>query len=308
MERETDFIIIGAGAAGLAAAVYAGRADLSTLVLCEGGVSGGQALNILSLENYPGLFPAPGGAALAEAMEHQARAAGAAFESARVLEVRKEGDRFTVVSDRGTCSAGAVLLATGGEPRKLGVPGEETFAGRGVSYCAVCDGPFFRGKPVAVVGGGNSACDESLYLAALASQVTLIHRRDQFRADPAVVSRVRAHPNITIKYNRVVKEIRGDKKVSSLILGDTLSGAEETLAAEGVFIFAGFVPRSSLAPGVKTDGEGYVLTGDGMETSVPGLFCAGDVRAKPLRQIITAASDGAIAAVSAGKYLRGRKA
>jgi thioredoxin reductase (NADPH) len=304
-----DFIIIGAGAAGLSAAVYAGRSRLSTLVIDSGGISGGQALNILGLENYPGVFPAQSGSAFAEAMEKQAKAFGAEFAGDEARSVTQSGGIFTVSCAKRDYAAPAVLLATGGSPRKLGVPGEDTFAGRGVSYCATCDGPFFRGKRVAVVGGGNSACDEAVYLSTLAARVTLIHRRDTFRADPLSVSRVKSEQKIDIAYNTVVKEIRGapegGNKVSRLLLASPDGGGERELETDGVFIFAGFIPQTFLAPAAKKDADGYIVTDENMRTSVAGLFCAGDARAKPLRQIITAASDGAVAAHSAGKYLRG---
>jgi thioredoxin reductase (NADPH) len=302
-QRNFDFIIVGAGVAGLTAAIYSGRSDLSTLILDSSGISGGQALNILNLENYPGC-PAQSGSDLAEAMEKQAKAFGAAFSGETVQSINKDGGVFTVSCAGGkTFSAPAVLLASGGSPRTLGVPGEKEFAGLGVSYCATCDGPFFRGKHVAVVGGGNSACDEALYLSTLASRVTLIHRRDTFRADPLSVSRVQHNEKISIKYDTVVQQILGDGKVSRLALHNKKTGAEEEYAVDGVFIFAGFIPESGSVPGVTKDAEGHVITGEDMQTSVPGLFCAGDVRSKPLRQIVTAAADGAIAAHSAGKYL-----
>jgi thioredoxin reductase (NADPH) len=298
-----DFIIVGAGVAGLTAAIYSGRSNLSTLILDSSGISGGQALNILDLENYPGC-PAKSGSDLAEAMEQQAKAFGAAFSGETVQSVRKDGNTFTVSCAGGkTFTAAAVLLASGGSPRLLGVPGEKEFAGRGVSYCATCDGPFFRGKHVAVIGGGNSACDEALYLSTLASRVTLIHRRDTFRADPLPVSRVQHNQKITIKYDTIVQRIFGDGKVTRLALHNKKTGAEEDYAVDGVFIFAGFVPETGAVPDVTKDADGHIITGDDMQTSVPGLFCAGDVRSNPLRQIVTAAADGAIAAHSAGKYL-----
>jgi thioredoxin reductase (NADPH) len=306
-----DFIIIGAGAAGLSAAIYAGRSRLSTLVIDSGGISGGQTLNILEVENYPGLFPAQSGSVLAETLEKQAQAFGAAFAGDEARSITKTGSAFTVSCAKKNYSARAVLLASGGAPRKLGVPGEEAFAGRGVSYCATCDGPFFRGKRVAVVGGGNSACDEAVYLSTLASRVTLIHRRDSFRADPLSVLHVTSEPKIDIAYNTVVKEIfggpgaAGGDKVSRLLLASSGGSGERELEVDGVFIFAGFIPQTFFAPDAKKDADGYIITDENMQTSVPGLFCAGDARSKPLRQIVTAASDGAVAAHSAGKYLYG---
>jgi thioredoxin reductase (NADPH) len=303
-----DLIIVGAGPAGLSAAIYAARANLSTLLIDAGGMAGGQALNILELENYPGLYPFQSGAALIESMEKQAKAFGASFAAAHVNAVAKAGGVFTVSCGAKNYTAKAVIIASGGSPRRLGVPGEAEFAGRGVSYCAACDGPFFRGKHVAVVGGGNSACVEARYLATLASRVTLIHRRESFRADPVEVLRVTKEPKISIAYNTIVKEIRGAeqtgaKKASSLIL-ESPEGKSE-LEVDGVFIFIGFVPQTEFAAGAKKAKEGYVIGGEDMRTSVAGLFCAGDARSKPFRQIISAASDGAVAAHSAGEYIRG---
>ena len=301
-----DLIIVGAGPAGLSGAIYAARSNLSTLLIDGGGIAGGQALNILELENYPGLYPFQSGAALIESMEKQAKAFGASFAAAQVSGVVKNGGVFTVSCSAKNYTAKAVIIASGGVPRRLGVPGEAEFAGRGVSYCASCDGPFFRGKHVAVVGGGNSACGEALYLATLASRVTLIHRRESFRADPIEVQRVTQNPKISIAYNTIVKEIRGAegaKKVASLLL-ESPEGARE-LAVDGAFIFIGFMPQTAFAAGAKKDQEGYVIAGEDMRTSVEGLFCAGDARAKPFRQIIGAASDGATAAHSAGEYIRG---
>jgi thioredoxin reductase (NADPH) len=309
MEQQSyDLIIAGAGAAGLSAAIYAARSNLSTLLVDAGGISGGQALNILELENYPGLYPFQSGAALIEAMEKQAKAFGASFKAAGVTAIKKNANTFTVSCGGTDYTAKAVIAATGGSPRKLMISGEAEYAGRGVSYCASCDGPFFRGKHVAVIGGGNSACGEALYLSTLASRVTLIHRRETFRADPLEVLRVTKEPKIRIAYNTIVKEIRGTKaeqggakKVTSLML-ESPDGKKE-LELDGVFIFIGFIPQTEIAGGAKKDEEGYLITGEDMQTSVAGLFCAGDARSKPFRQIISAASDGAIAAHSAGKYL-----
>ena len=301
-----DLIIVGAGPAGLSGAIYAARSNLSTLLIDAGGIAGGQALNILELENYPGLYPFQSGAALIESMEKQAKAFGASFTAAHVSGVVKNGGVFTVSCGAKNYTAKAVIIASGGAPRRLDVPGEAEFAGRGVSYCASCDGPFFRGKHVAVVGGGNSACGEALYLATLASRVTLIHRRESFRADPIEVKRVTQNPKISIAYNAIVKEIRGAegaKKVSSLLL-ESPEGRRE-LEVDGVFIFIGFMPQTEFAAGAKKDQEGYLIAGEDTRTSVEGLFCAGDARSKSFRQIIGAASDGATAARSAGEYIRG---
>ncbi|MDR3311586.1 MAG: FAD-dependent oxidoreductase [Spirochaetaceae bacterium] len=304
-----DFIIIGGGAAGLTAALYAARSNLKTLVI-EQAVPGGQAQNIAALENYPGLFPFPEGAAFSAALENQVRHFGADIIQTIVMGMEKQDGEFVlrlsspVPPGTAELRAPTVLLASGAFPRLLGAPGEKELAGCGVSYCAVCDGPFFRNRPVAVVGGGNSACDEAAYLAEIASQVTIIHRRSEFRADPAVSRRALGHPKITVKFNTAVKEIRGIEKVDSLILESTLTGEREQFPIAGVFIFAGLLPQTSLVPEVQKDGEGYIVTDERMATSIPGLFAAGDLRSKPLRQIVTACADGAVAADSANKYLR----
>jgi thioredoxin reductase (NADPH) len=306
-----DFIIIGGGAAGLTAAMYAARSALRVLVL-EEALPGGQAQNIVDLENYPAVFPAMGGPAFSSVLEQQAKAFGAIVKQATVKALSKQGDAFLVKTGAGEWTAPAVLLATGATPRKLGAPGEEKYAGRGVSYCATCDGPFFKGKRIAVVGGGNSACDEALYLATLTDTVTLIHRKSGFRADATVAGRVLKHPHITVKFDTVVTEIQGDTKVQSLILQNTKNASTQSVSIDGVFIFAGSNPRTGLVTepgfpgGVAADKAGYIQTMENMETSVPGLFCAGDVRSTPFRQVITAASDGAIAAHSAGLYIRER--
>jgi thioredoxin reductase (NADPH) len=298
-----DFLIIGAGAAGLTAALYAGRGGLSCLVI-EPGVSGGQAQNIAALENYPGFWPPKSGADFSDTLKMQAASFGARFFQTSVRILKYDRPIFALsLGNHSLVTGKAVLLATGARPRPLGVPGEGRLAGRGVSYCAVCDGPFFRGKHVAVVGGGNSACDEALYLGEIAAKVTLIHRRDTFRADKAVVERIKANPRIEMLLNTQVTEIKGAGRVEFLVL----SGQKENLSpypVDGAFIFAGLVPETALAPGAEKDVEGYIITDEHMATTVPGLFAAGDVRSKGLRQIVTAASDGAIAAQSAAHYIR----
>jgi thioredoxin reductase (NADPH) len=299
-----DFIIIGGGAAGLTAALYAARSKLKTLVL-EEALTGGQVQNILELENYPAVFPAMGGFEFSALLEKQAKAFGAEIIQSTVKALEKNDNEFTVKTGADEFTAPAVLLATGASPRKLGVAGEEKFTGRGVSYCATCDGPFFRGRPIAVVGGGNSACDEALYLATLSDNVTIIHRKSTFRAEKTVADRVLHNKNITVKFDTIVTEIQGGVKVESLMLKNTKTGATENFPAAGVFIFVGSNPRTNLYKNLRdTDDAEYIVTDEEMQTSVSGLFCAGDVRSKPFRQVITAASDGAIAAHSAGKYIR----
>lgn len=298
-----DLIIIGAGAAGLTAAQYGARSNLNTLVLDAAG-NGGQMLNIMHLENYPGVFPAVNGYDFSEIMAKQAAAFGAQIIQTSVQSLLKEGNVFTVTTAAGVYAAPAVILATGAEHRKLGVPGESELSGRGVSYCATCDGPFFRKKRIIVVGGGDAACDEAVYLATLSDTVTVVHRRGQFRAQKAVGERVLNNKNITVRFFSIIKEIRGTDRVESVLLENTETGAQELIEADAVFIYAGMNPRTELFPDVRRDAAGYIAAGEDCATSVPGLFCAGDVRSKPFRQVVTAAADGASAAHSAEQYIR----
>src|SRR5574344_923156 len=304
METKTfDFIIIGAGPAGLAAAQYASRANVRTLLIDE-SIPGGQVLNIFNFENYPGLFPSVTGTQFVENAKQQALAFGATIIQTGVSSVDKIRNDFILETRTGSFSAPTLLLANGAEHRKLGVPGEKEFAGRGVSYCATCDGPFFKNKNIIVIGGGDSACDEASYLSTLSEHVTMIHRKSQFRAQKAVADRVLANPRITVKFNTTVKEIRGDNKVTSVVLIDTVSGAVSEVAADGVFIFVGMIPRTSLFQTLLVDEDGYIKTDENMHTVMEGLFAAGDVRSKSFRQVVTACADGAIAANEAAKYLR----
>ncbi|MBO5137765.1 MAG: thioredoxin-disulfide reductase [Spirochaetaceae bacterium] len=298
-----DFIIIGAGVAGLSAAGYAARANLNTLVLELGG-SGGQAQNIMHLENYPGLYPAISGTDFIIAMKNQAQAFGANIVTAQVQSVGKKDDSFYVRTGDKEYNAPTVLLATGSLPRKLGCPGEKELSGRGVSYCATCDGPFFRNKKIIVVGGGDSACDEATFLSTLSDDITLVHRKSQFRAQKAVADRVLQNPRIKVKFNTVVTQIRGQNKVQSVLLKNTVTEEEQEQTTDAVFVFIGAEPSTELMPILAHDTNGYIITNEEMATAIPGLFCAGDVRAKPFRQVVTAAADGAVAAHSAAKYIR----
>ncbi|GMO58586.1 MAG: thioredoxin-disulfide reductase [Treponemataceae bacterium] len=293
--HDYDFIIIGSGIAGLTAALYAGRSGLSTAVIEQGG-SGGQALNITELENYPGIR-LTNGSALSETLTAQARDFGAHFVNTVATRIEKNAALFTVTTDDGIFAARSVLLATGASPKKLGLTGEDEFLGAGVSYCATCDGPFFKNKHVAVIGGGNSACAEALYLASIASGVTLIHRRGILRAEKYVADKVRAHRNITVLLETQVTQIVGTGRVESISLSNGNS-----LSVDGVFIFAGLDPQIELAaalPLVQKDDAGYIITDENMQTGLAGFFAAGDVRSKSLRQLVTAASDGATAAHAA---------
>ena len=237
-------------------------------------------------------------------MKKQAEAFGARIIHSKIDSIDKIKNTFCVHTESGEYSSFALLIATGAEHRSLGVPGEKELTGRGVSYCATCDGPFFRNKAIVVVGGGDSACTEALYLATLSPHVTLVHRKSEFRAQYAVVEKVKNEKNIRIKYNTLVKEIRGNGRVQSVLLEDTNTGIASELPVDAVFIFVGMKARTELFEMLPKDKSGYIVTNEKMETIMPGLYCAGDVRAKPFRQIVTAVSDGAIAAYEAAEYVK----
>ncbi|MCQ2593340.1 MAG: thioredoxin-disulfide reductase [Treponema sp.] len=300
-----DYIIIGAGPAGLASAQYAARSGLKTIVL-EAASVGGQIMQITELENYPGLFPSVSGNELIENLANQAKAFGAQIEeatsSSQVLSIDKQGSDFVVKTRATVYKAPALLIATGAIHRNLGVPGEKELTGRGVSYCAVCDGPFFPNKKIVVVGGGDSACSEAIYLSSISKDVTIIHRRDTFRAQKAVVDKMLSC-GVQPVYNSVIKSINGSGKVQSVTLENVQTGEVTDLACDAVFIFTGMLPQTDLVEMLPKDDSGYILTNEKMETIIPGLFAAGDVRAKPFRQIVTAVSDGAIAANSVKEML-----
>jgi thioredoxin reductase (NADPH) len=297
-----DLIIIGAGPAGLSAAQYGARANLKTLIL-EQLAPGGQALFIDVLENYPGIIPGKTGFEFCRDMHRQAEEFGAVFLTQGAAALEREGRFFTVTLGNGEKRrAAAVIIASGAKHRTLDIPGEADFTGQGVSYCAVCDGPFFKNKKIFVVGGGDAACDEAQYLSRLSSRVVLVHRRDKFRAQKALVERVSRNPHVEIRLNTVIKEIRGEQKVSSLVLEQTGSGKTYEEAADGVFIFTGIIPQSFLMPELEKDENGYIITDQRMAASVAGVFAAGDVRASPFRQAVVAAAEGAVAAHSAAAY------
>ncbi len=303
MGTDRDLIIIGGGAAGLSAAQYGARGNLNVLLL-EETAPGGQAVTIDSLENYPGLVEPLNGFDFCQKMEEQARKFGAEIGFSSVSSVRKADGVFTVQTDGGPLTAASVIVATGAKHRRLGVPGEDSLAGRGVSYCATCDGPFFKNKRMVVVGGGDAACDEAGYLANLASSVLMVHRRERFRAQKALAARVMANPKIQVRFNAEVTEILGDSTVRAARIRDNRSGQTAEEETSAVFIFIGSDPQTGMLPiEAERDAGGYIITDQKMQTSIPGLFAAGDVRSSPFRQIVTAAADGAIAAHSAGKYI-----
>ncbi len=302
MAESFDLIIVGGGPAGLAAGLYAARMELHA-VLLERGPLGGQLLNTELIEDYPGFESILGGE-LAVKMGDHARKFGLDIrEYAAVAGVELEGvEKVVRLEDGSTLRAPAVILAAGGLPRKLGVPGEVEFAGRGVSYCAVCDGAFFRGQELAVVGGGDAAIEEGDFLTRYASRVYVIHRRDEFRAQPILVERAKANPKITFILNSVVRSIEGDQKVQRVHY--VQDGEEKELEVGGVFIFVGFEPNSAiLSAHADHDPNGYFLTDREMSTSVEGVWAVGDVRAQLTKQIATAVGDGTTAAVAASQYI-----
>ncbi len=305
--QEFDLIIIGGGPAGLTAGLYAARANLRTVIL-ERLSAGGQAATTDRIENYPGFPTGVGGLEMSFAMLEQAQHFGAEFRLAEVTEVGLGDSLKRVRTTDGELMAPAVILATGTRARLLGVPGENRLRGRGVSYCAVCDGAFYRGKEVAVVGGGDSAVEEAVYLTRFASKVHLLVRRDALRATAVVQAEALEHPQIQVHWNTVVEEILGENVVTGVRLRQTQLGEESTLSVAGVFVYVGLSPNNEAFVGqVNMDQLGYVLTDDDLRTNLPGVFAAGDIRQKSLRQVATAVGDGALAGVSAQVYLDNRK-
>jgi len=311
--RHCRLLIIGSGPAGYTAAVYAARANLEPL-LFQGLEVGGQLSITTDVENYPGFAEVIQGPWLMEQMAAQASACGAELVSDSIAEVDLGSRPFRARADSGDLIlADSLILATGAQARWLGLPSEKAFSGHGVSACATCDGFFFRGQAVAVVGGGNTAVEEALYLSQMASSVTLIHRRDQLRSEKVLQDRLLRNPKITVLWNRVVEEILGREQpraVTGLRLRDVTSGATSELAVDGVFIAIGHDPATALVKGqLEMDPDGYVVTApDSTATSVPGVFAAGDVQDKIFRQAVTAAGSGCMAALEAEKFLAGLEA
>lgn len=296
-----DVAIIGAGPAGLTAGLYCGRARLKTLIL-EEKVPGGELLNTARIEDYPG-FEEVSGQELAARMTGQARKFGVEIRQESAVEVITEGEWKKVTTEERAYHAGAVIVAAGGKPKKLDVPGEAELAGRGVSYCALCDGPFFQDQVIAVVGGGNTAVEEGDYLTKFGKKVSIIHRRGEFRAQPIIQERAFNNPKIEVLWNMVVTEIKGDQEVRAVRVQNVDDRDDRELAVQGVFIFIGFTPNNIKKDHAKHDQAGFFLTNEKMETSVPGIYAVGDIRAQPVRQITNAVADGTVAAVMAHKYL-----
>lgn len=301
-----DLIIVGAGPAGLSAAIYAQRALLNTIVLEQEAV-GGQVILTSEVDNYPGV-PHTDGFTLVDAMKAQAEDLGATIVMENVLRIeRNEDETFSVTVPGKVYQAKAVIVAGGATPRHAGFAGEEEFGGKGVSYCATCDGMFYRGKQVFVIGGGNSAAEEALFLTRFASKVVVVVRKDHLRAQASVGKELAENPKVEVRYLTSITKVDGDGMITEVTLRNNETGEETVESFDqnvGVFVFVGRVPASALIGELaELDGNGYVVAGEDMSTSTPGLFVAGDVRQKSLRQIVTAAADGAIAATSVSAYL-----
>ncbi len=295
-----DILIAGGGPAGMTAALYAARAGKSVAMI-EQIAPGGQMMNTPDIDNYPG-FEKIAGYELSMKMQAHAESAGAVTIYDQILSLDKKDDLFHLTGNGGVYTAKSVIVCAGAKRRKLGVPGEEEFAGRGVSYCAVCDGNFFRGRVTAVNGGGNTALEDALYLSAICEKVYLIHRRDSFRGSPFLAEKVKNQKNIELILSSVVQSINGDAAVTSLTL-QTPSG-ERTIDTSALFVAVGSIPDTAILPeNVARDETGYILTDEQMRTNIKGLYAAGDLRSSPLKQIVTACSDGAIAATAAANDL-----
>jgi len=302
-EYSFDTVILGGGPAGLSAGIYAGRGNIKTAVV-DLTMFGGQPSNYLEIENYPG-FPISGGYDLMEKFEEHADKFGIEkFPGEEIIRVDLTSETKIIESQENVFKAKTVIIATGAQPTKLNIPGEKEFIGRGVSYCAVCDGAFYRGKTVCVVGGGNSAVEEACYLTKFADKVYIIHRRDKLRADKIIQERAFNNPKIEFVWDTVPVEIKGSDNVTTFVVKNVKTEQISEIQTDGVFPYIGFTPNVNLFDGqLAQTPQGFIETDVNMQTSVEGVFAAGDVRNTPLRQVITAAADGAIAACSAVKYL-----
>jgi len=295
-----DLIIIGGGPAGLTAGIYAQRMKLKTVLLEKEGLGGQIALSDI-IENYPG-FPSISGMELMQKFEGHAKGLGLEIKLTTVEGISLDGNWRVVKTHEGELLAKAIIIATGAKPRKIGVPGEKEFLGKGVSYCATCDGPFFRNQKVVVVGGGDTAVKEAVFLAKLAKKVSIVHRRDQLRAEKILQEKVLNTPNIEVFWSHMLKEIKGSKTVEGVFLEDMKTNSRKYVEAEGVFVFVGINPTTDFAD-VEKDEKGFIETNERMETSVKGIYAAGDCRVTPLKQVSTAVGDGAIAAYAAESYI-----
>lgn len=308
MDKVYDIIVLGAGPAGLTAASYAGRARMDTLLI-EGTKDGGQIVITNEIENYPGSLEEESGPSLIARMTKQVEKFGADRVTDTIVDVDLEGKVKHLKGNHGDYYAKAVVIATGASPRPIGCPGEKEFTGKGVSYCATCDANFFEDFEVYVVGGGDSAVEEAMYLTKFARKVTLVHRRDELRAAKSIQEKAFANPKMAFMWNTTIEEIKGDGVVTSMIVKDTKTGETREIEADeedgtfGIFVFVGFDPKSQLFEGKLEMENRYIVTDKYMHTSVPGVFAAGDVIVKHLRQVVTACGDGAVAATEAQHYV-----
>lgn len=301
--KEYDIIVIGSGPAGLTAGLYSTRAGLKTILL-EKSILGGQVSKTSLIENYPGFPEGIEGGALIERMVEQAKKFGVEIAVEAAESIRLNGNAKIIKTKKQEYQTKTVIIASGAKFKELGVPGEIELIGKGISYCAVCDGPLFRNRIVGVVGGGDSALSEAIYLSKLAQKVYLIHRRDQFRAARSIQDKVLATKNIEVKLNSIIKEIKGKTKIEAVNIIDKNSNVESQLELNGLFIYVGTIPNTDFVKDlVNLDKEGYIITNENLETRIPGIFAVGDVRKKTLRQISTSIGDGALAAIMAEKYL-----
>lgn len=298
-----DCLIVGAGPAGLSAAIYASRSKLKTIVF-EKTKIGGQAAITDDIENYPGSMEEATGPKIVKRMKEQAESFGAEFVMEEIVGINTDSKIKKVITKKNIYEGRTIIIATGAEHTTLNVPGEREFTGKGVSYCATCDADFFTDLDVVVVGGGDSAVQEALYLTKFAESVTIVHRRDQLRAAKSIQDKAFKNQKIKFIWNSVVEKIEGDEIVQKIIIKNVKTGEISAIKTDGVFVFVGMKPVTDLFRGlVNMDERGYIFTDDDMKTNIPGVFAAGDCRVKMLRQIVTASADGAIAAVSAEKYL-----
>jgi thioredoxin reductase (NADPH) len=301
--QKYDVAIIGAGPAGLSAAIYAARGGLKTIVF-EKGLIGGQIVVTADVENYPGFEETLSGFEIMEKMRLQTLKFNAVIREESVKGIAFEGLCKVIETDENQYRVKSIIIATGAHPRKLNVPGEEKFTGRGVSYCATCDGALYRNKIVAVNGGGDSAVEEALFLTRFAEKVYIIHRRDSLRAVHAIQERAFKNPKIEFIWDTVVQEVNGDKQVESLTLFNKKNNEVTQLPVHGLFIYVGIIPNNDLFESrITLDTQGFIITNDDMETNIPGVYAAGDIRKKLLRQVVTATADGAIAAFAAEKWI-----
>lgn len=302
MEKK-QLIILGSGPAGLAAAIYAKRAELDVLVIEKNFVSGGQVLNTYEVDNYPGL-PGINGFDMGMKFREHADRLGVPFVSDEITKIEKTETGYVLTGGADTYEAVTLIAATGATHRKLGLAREEELTGRGVSYCATCDGAFFRGRDTVVVGGGDVAVEDAIFLARLCRKVYVVHRRDELRAAKSLQARLLSLDNVEMVWDSVAKELTGDDMVDGLVVTNVKTGEERRLEVDGVFVAVGILPNSQLTMGLaEHDAAGYLIAGEDGVTSAPGLFAAGDLRTKPLRQIVTAVSDGANCVTSVERYL-----